>query len=139
VLCDPAAPPAAAGPAIRWGLRDPHEAVRIAAVQFGMPRATAPPDLMAAGLADPASGVRAAAAAAAARHGPRGAFAMLVAALGREADPDAFRSMHRALSAVSGRDLTLPFDGERNASTRAELVRQWQSELERAGSGTSGP
>jgi hypothetical protein len=119
-------------------MRDSHEAVRIAALQFGLWRHDHPAEVVAAGLQDAAPAVRSAAAAAASKQPGRGSFAVLVVAIEREADPDAFRNLHRALVAVSGCDLALPFDGERTALIRDKIAREWRAELERGSKGSSG-
>src|SRR5690606_22227705 len=138
LLCSPGAPAAVVPAAVRWALRDPHPSVRVAAIQAGLPRCENPADLLTAGLADDLADVRAAAAAAAAEHPTRAMFGPLVAALTRESDPGAFRVMHRALVRISGKDLDLPFDGERSEEVRTRLSRAWSEELARAGKETGG-
>ena len=141
LLCKNA--PAAVQAAVRWGLRDPNEAVRIAAITSGLPHCDNAIDLLQTGLQDKASLVRAAAATAASTRPPsraasRPLLALLVDSIAQEAEPDAFRAMHRALIALSGRDLAMPFDGERTPAVRARLAQEWRQELERSAKESAG-
>jgi len=115
--------------AMRWALRDRHEAVRIAAIQNGIARCENPVALVETGLEDGAASVRAATAVVAARLPARSVFGVLVGAVERETDPDAFRTLHRALGLVSGRDVDMPFGGERDGETRRKVAGEWRSTL----------
>jgi hypothetical protein len=137
LLCQ-SAPPHAVQAAVRWALRDPADAVRIAAIQGGLPQCENAAELLHTGLADAAAAVRAATAGAAARQQGRPVLMALVQAIERENDPEAFRAMHRALTVVSGRELPLPFDGERTAEVRARVAKEWRREVERVGKDAPG-
>ena len=123
---------------VRWALLDAEDVVRIAAIQAGLPRCDNAVELVSSGLQDRAPLVRSASAAAALRQPPRGVYPLLVTAIERETDPAAFRSLHRALCTVSGRDLDLPFDGERNEAIRQRLAEAWRGEFSRAAKESSG-
>ncbi|MEZ5965395.1 MAG: tetratricopeptide repeat protein [Planctomycetota bacterium] len=116
---------------VRWALRDEHEAVRIAALQVGTGRCANSGELLEVGLQDAAAGVRAAAAVCAVRLPDRAGLTAVVAAIGRERDPDAFLTLHRALVAITGREVALPFGGERDPEQRDHVIAAWRDEVDR--------
>lgn len=130
VLCSNARPSVVPA-AVRWALLDPHDAVRISAIQTGAPRCENPAELLASGMRDTAASVRSAAAVVAARYPARDMLPPLVVAIEGEADPDAFRTMHRALTEMSRVNVSMPFGGESDPETRARVAQQWRAHLER--------
>jgi hypothetical protein len=110
--------------AAEWGLRDPEPTVR-AAVAGTIAGAAAQP-LVATALKDDSPIVRGAAARAA-THLPKGVgVGLLVDAISREDEPYAFKVMHRELCTATGKDASLPLDGEKAPEVRAAVSRHWR-------------
>lgn len=117
----------AAGAAVRWAMADSAVTLRAMVFRLNLARVPGRDEALAAGLRDPESTVRAAAAGAVLAwpaHAPA-----LVEALSREGDPEAFLTMHRVLRELSGLGEFLPFGGERDPSSRADAAERWRREL----------
>jgi predicted Zn-dependent protease len=117
--------------AVRWALRDPDDTVRAVAVQAGVSRCENAAEFVATALQDRSANVRSSAAASAVGLGKSVVLPRLVAALEREADAYAFRSLHKALAAVAGDEVSMPFDAEQTAEGRARVAAEWRAVLDR--------
>jgi hypothetical protein len=117
----------AARSAVRWAMADAAVTLRAMVFRISLARVPAQGEVVAAGLADPDPTVRSAAAGAILAlpaHAPA-----LVEALARENDPDTFRTMHRVLREQSNASEFLPFGGERDPATRAQVAERWRREF----------
>ena len=117
----------AAGAAVRWAMADSAVTLRAMVFRLNLARVPGRDEALVAGLRDPETAVRSAAAGAVLawpEHAPA-----LVDALSREDDPEAFLTMHRVLREVSGVGEFLPFGGEREPTSRADAAERWRREL----------
>lgn len=123
--------PRAVQHAVRWALRDPDDTVRAVAVQAGVARCENAADLVATALEDRSANVRSSAAASAVNLGKSAVLPRLVTALEREADAYAFRSLHKALAALAGDEVSMPFEAEQTAEGRARVASEWRAVVDR--------
>lgn len=117
----------AAGAAVRWAIADSAVTLRAMVFRLNLARVPGRDEALLAGLRDPETAVRSAAAGAvlaSPSHAPA-----LADALSRESDPEAFLTMHRVLRELSGLGEFLPFGGERDPASRAAAAERWRREL----------
>jgi len=111
--------------AVAIGCADDSPAVRARAIQLAEPGTDAGDSFARAALDDEAPLVRRCAAARVADFAPAAAMGLLVAAIARENDADAFRAMHEALSRLVSDPPNLAPGAEGDAATRVLVARAW--------------